>query len=309
MSLTSQRRRTAGVVTSVVLSTQLDSCLAHSHPERIGHHHSWAARIEPGRLGVIPHMHAEFRRRLRAGDKLYGTMVTVESPELIEALCYVGFDWLFIETEHAPLLPNAVQNIVRTAGAMPCLVRLSRGDEVSIKRALDAGAAGIIVPQVNSAAHARLIVSYAKYAPFGTRGIGLSRASTYGMKMDDYLAEANDSTTVAVQAEHIDAVENIEEICAVEGLDAVLIGTYDLSASLNKTGQLDAPEVVAAVAHVREVCRASGMRMGCFGGTPAALKPRQDEGFTLLCSGADVAVFAAANQTMLAELKNQVSPI
>jgi 2-dehydro-3-deoxyglucarate aldolase len=248
-------------------------------------------------------MHADFRRRLLAGDKLYGTMVTLASPELVETLCHIGFDWLFIETEHAPLLPYAVQSIVQTAATTPCLVRLSRSDEISIKRALDAGAAGIIVPQVNSAAHARLIVSYAKYAPMGSRGIGLSRASMYGLNFADYLTQANDATSVIVQAEHIDAVENIEEICDVDGVDAVLVGPYDLSASLNKTGRLNDREVVAAIKRVRDVCVEKGMRLGFFGATPDLVRPREADGFSLLCSGADVATFASAARELLSQLK------
>ena len=248
-------------------------------------------------------MDLNFRQRLMAGDRLYGTMVTLESSEIVETLSHIGFDWLFIETEHAPLLPYAVQNVIQAAGSTPCLVRLSRSDEISIKRALDAGAAGIIVPQVNSAAHARLVVSYAKYPPLGSRGIGLSRASKYGLNFEQYLASANDGTSIVVQAEHIDAVENIEEICDVEGVDAVLIGPYDLSASLNKTGRLNDPEVVQAIHRVRDVCLARNMKLGFFGATPDLVRPYAEQGFSLLCSGADVAVFAKAAEGLLSELK------
>ena len=140
-----------------------------------------------------------------------------------------------------------------------------RSDEISIKRALDAGAAGIIVPQVNSAAHARLIVSYAKYSPMGSRGIGLNRASVYGLNFADYLANANEGTSIMVQAEHIDAVENIDEICAVDGVDAVLVGPYDLSASMKKTGRLDDKEVVDAIRTVRDACIRHDRRLDLLG--------------------------------------------
>ena len=250
-------------------------------------------------------MNADFRRCLLAGEALYGTMVTLDSPAVVELLCHVGFDWLFLETEHAPLLPDAVQRIVQAAGATPCIVRLSRSDEISIKRALDAGAAGIMVPQVNSAAHARLVVSYAKYAPMGSRGIGLNRASMYGLNFADYLAAANAATTVVVQAEHVDAVENIEEICEVEGVDAVLIGPYDLSASMNKTGRLDDREVLAAIHHVRDTCLAKGVRLGYYGVTPDLVAPRAREGYNLLCCSADVALFADAARQLVATLRGQ----
>jgi 2-dehydro-3-deoxyglucarate aldolase len=243
------------------------------------------------------------RQRLLAGEVLLGSMVTLDAPAIVETLCHLGCDWLFIETEHAPLLPDAVQHIIQIAGATPCLVRLSRGDEISIKRALDAGAAGIIVPQVNSAAHARLIVSYAKYPPFGSRGIGMSRASLYGQQLDSYVARANAETAVVVQAEHVDAVEDIEAICAVEGVDAVFVGPYDLAASLHKTGRVDDPEVLAAIATVRNACLAHGVRLGYFGGSAAAVAPRLAEGYTLVCCGADIGIFAQGARQLLAELR------
>lgn len=250
-------------------------------------------------------MTGNFRQRLIAGDTLIGTIVTIESPEIVEVLCHIGFDWLFIETEHSPLLPQGVQHIIQTAGDTPCVVRLSRSDEISIKRALDAGAAGIIVPQVNSAAHARLVVSYAKYAPMGTRGIGLTRASKFGLNFDDYVASANENTAVIVQAEHIDAVENIEEICAVEGVDAVFIGPYDLSASLNKIGRLQDREVVDAMNRVRDTCLEKGVKLGLYGRSPDAIAPREAEGYTLLCCGADIAVFAQGATQLLEFLRSE----
>lgn len=250
-------------------------------------------------------MSATFRTRLIGGETLIGTIVTLESPEIVESLCHIGFDWLFVETEHSPLLPRSVQQIIQTARDTPCVVRLSRSDEISIKRALDAGAAGIIVPQVNSAAHARLIVSYAKFPPMGSRGIGLNRASMYGLNFEEYVAHANETTAVIVQAEHIDAVENIEEICAVEGVDAVFIGPYDLSASLNRIGRLDDREVVAAIERVRQVCSANNIRLGMYSPTPEAVARYRDEGFTLLCCGADIALFAAGARGVLDALRER----
>lgn len=249
-------------------------------------------------------MAASFRERLKAADVLLGSMVTLDAPAIVETLCHLGYDWLFIETEHAPLLPDAVQHIIQIASPTPCLVRLSRGDEISIKRALDAGAAGIIVPQVNSAAHARLIVSYAKYPPFGSRGIGISRASLYGLELDAYVARANAETTVIVQAEHIDAVDDIEAICAVDGIDAVFVGPYDLAASLHKTGRIDDAEVVGAIARVRAACQARGVPLGYFGGSAAVVAPRLREGYTLICCGADIGIFAHGARRLLADLRH-----
>ena len=243
------------------------------------------------------------RQRLLRGDTLLGCMVTLDAAPTVETLCALGFDWLFIETEHAPLLADAVQRIVQTAGTTPCLVRVASGDEVSIKRALDAGAAGIIVPQVNSAAQARAVVSHAKFPPAGTRGIGLTRASGYGLRFAEYLAEANDTTCVVVQAEHIAAVGEIEAIAAVPGVDAVFVGPYDLSASLDRTGQLEDPLVRSAIDRVRDACLAQGRRLGYYGGTPAEVVPRRSEGYTLLCCSTDISIFAAAARQLLGALR------
>ena len=246
---------------------------------------------------------SDFRQRLIAGEVLLGSIVTVESPETVEALCHVGFDWLFIETEHAPILPHAVQHIIQAAGSTPCVVRLSRSDEISIKRALDAGAAGIMVPQVNSAAHARLVVSYAKFAPMGSRGVGTGRASMYGLNLEEYVATANDKTAVIVQAEHIDAVENIEEIASVEGVDAVFIGPYDLSASLNKLGRVNDREVVEAIDRVREACLEKGVGLGLHGLSIDELRNKTEQGFTLISCNSDVGLLAGAAKSMIATFR------
>src|SRR5512139_3001531 len=155
-------------------------------------------------------MNLSFRQRLKDREALVGTIVSLGSPEVAEVLSAAGFDWLFVDAEHSPLDALAIQRIVIGAGSTPCLVRLARGDEVSIKKALDVGAAGIIAPLVNSAEQAAAVVCHAKYAPLGTRGVGASRAHGYGLAFQEYITTANDRTAVVVQAEHGDAVNNIE---------------------------------------------------------------------------------------------------
>ena len=187
-------------------------------------------------------------------------------------LSAAGFDWLFVDAEHSPLEALAIQRIVQGAGSTPCLVRLARGDEVSIKKALDVGAAGIIAPLVNSAEQAAQVVRWAKYAPLGTRGVGVGRAHGYGFKFQEYVSSANDETVVVVQAEHIDAVNNMEAIVQVPGVDAVLVGPYDLSASLGHLGEVTHPDVVSAIERVTQVCRAAHMPLGIFGMSAEAVQ-------------------------------------
>jgi 2-keto-3-deoxy-L-rhamnonate aldolase RhmA len=244
-----------------------------------------------------------FRELLSSGDILCGTMVTLASSEVVEALAHIGFDWLFVDAEHSPLSAIAVRDIIQTAGSTPCLVRIASKEKVQIQQALDAGAAGIIVPSVNTAQDAQYIVDCVKYPPNGSRGIGLSRANTYGLRFYEYLEKANQELAVVIQAEHIDAVNNIETICSVEGIDGVFVGPYDLSASLNKTGLLDDKEVVSAIEHVRDVCMAKKMPLGFFGVDAADVSAKVAEGFTLLCSGLDISFMTSGAQDTLVRLR------
>jgi 2-keto-3-deoxy-L-rhamnonate aldolase RhmA len=245
-----------------------------------------------------------FRARLLQGDLLIGTMITLASPEVAEIMVEVGFDWLFLDAEHSVFEARELQAALQAAGAAtPCVVRLPVAAEVPIKKALDVGAAGIIAPQINSAAQAEQVVRMAKYAPAGARGVGISRAHRYGLKLREYVAAANERTAVIVQAEHIDAVRNIESIVRVAGVDAVLIGPYDLSASLGRLGQVDHPDVTQAIDRVTEVCLHAGVRLGIFGVSADAVKPYLARGYTLIVAGVDTMLLGQAASGLLAQLK------
>jgi 2-keto-3-deoxy-L-rhamnonate aldolase RhmA len=248
-------------------------------------------------------MNPSFRQRLKDHTTLVGTIVSLASPEVAEVLSAAGVDWLFIDAEHSPLDALTIQRILQGAGATPCLVRLARGDEVLIKQALDVGAAGIIAPMVNSAEQAAHVVRWAKYAPLGTRGVGVGRAHAYGFKFQEYVSTANDETVVVVQAEHIDAVNSMEAIVQVPGVDAVLVGPYDLSASLGRLGEVTHPEVVSAIEHVTQVCRAAHMPLGIFGMSAEAVQPFIQRGYTLLAVSVDTVLLGSAARQMLAQLK------
>lgn len=245
-----------------------------------------------------------FRTRLRRGDKLIGTMVTLPTASTAEILAEAGFDWLFIDGEHGPLEMREILGILQAVGhKVPCLVRVPAGDEVPIKKTLDLGAEGIIVPQVNSAQQAADVVRFARYAPLGARGVGLARAHGYGARFQEYLDTANDRVAVIVQAEHADAVENIDAIIKVPGVDAIQLGPYDLSASLGKMGLIDDPAVTDAIDRVTDACRLAGMPMGQFGVTAAAVKPYLEKGYTLITAGVDTLFLGAAAKQALAELR------
>jgi 2-dehydro-3-deoxyglucarate aldolase len=244
-----------------------------------------------------------FRSRLAAGERLLGTMVTLPDPAVSEILASIGFDWLFIDCEHGPLGLSEVLGILRAVGdKIACIVRVPDASEAGIKKVLDVGATGIIVPLVNSADEATKIVHYAKYAPLGGRGVGLARAHGYGANFSDYLAKANDETVVIVQAEHRVAVENIESIVKVPGVDAILLGPYDLSASLGKMGLIDDPLVTSAIERVFQVCQKNAMPLGYFGISSAAVMPYIQQGYTLIVAGVDTLLLRGAGARILKEL-------
>lgn len=246
----------------------------------------------------------EFRQRLKRREKLLGTMVTLASGASAEVLASLGFDWLFVDAEHGPLDTRELIEILQAVGdKAACIVRVPQAAELPIKKALDLGAHGIIVPQVNTAEQAADVVRWARYAPEGARGVGLSRAHGYGLKFREYLSTANRDIAVVVQAEHVRAVENIEAIVRVPGVDAVLLGPYDLSASLGLMGQIDDPAVVAAIGRVTDACRSADMPLGYFGVTAAAVRPYVERGYTLIVAGVDTLYLANGAKALLAELR------
>jgi len=190
-----------------------------------------------------------FTQRLRGNELLLGTMLTLPSPEVAEMIAVCGYDWLFMDGEHGNLSTLDWQRMLQAvAGRSAAIIRVAAKTESDIKKVLDIGADGIIAPQVNSADEACHVVACCKYPPRGIRGVGLARAQGYGRNFAEYMDSANDRIAVIIQAEHIDAVNNIDDIVKVDGIDAVFIGPYDLSASMGRMGEVDHPEVVEAIA-------------------------------------------------------------
>lgn len=244
------------------------------------------------------------RDGLARRDPLLGTIVSLAAPEAAELLSGIGFDWLFIDMEHAPLGVLDVQRILQ-AMRPGCfsVVRVPSNGEVWIKRAADLGCDGIIVPLVNSAEDAARAVRGARYPPEGIRGVGIGRAHRYGLGFDDYVQRANRELAVIVQAEHIQAVRHIDEIVRVPGVDAVFIGPYDLSGSLKVPGQVGDPEVQQAIERVRKVCQEAGMPLGVFGASADAVRPFIAQGYTLIAVGMDTLFMGTAAGQCLASLR------
>ena len=247
---------------------------------------------------------AQLRQRLQKGEVLLGTLLSLNAPEVAELFAEVGFDWLFIDGEHGMYDAHALQTMLQGAGRnIDCLIRIPALDEGAIKKALDAGAAGVIVPQVNTAEQAESVVRWGRYPPAGSRGLGIARAQHYGLSLQEYAQTANDCLALVVQAESAEAVRNIEVIAKVSGIDAVLIGPYDLSSSLGRPGELGHPEVCDAIDRITRVCQASGMPLGIFGMTAESVRPYIKQGFQLIVAGIDIVLLGNAAQEIYFQLK------
>ena len=243
----------------------------------------------------IENVQDRFVARLARREPLLGTLLTLPSPEVAEVVAAAGFDWLFVDMEHGLIDFEAVQRIVQAAGhACPCVVRVPGHEPILVAKALDTGAAGIIVPHVNTAAEARAVVRAAHYPPSGARSLGVARAQGYGSRIADAIARDNARTAVVAQVEHIDAVGNIDEIVAVPGLSAVFIGPFDLSASLGKPGEIGAPDVQQAIGEVVSACAGRKLPCGIFVVSGDAARAAFAAGHSLVCAMTDSLLFAGA---------------
>jgi 2-dehydro-3-deoxyglucarate aldolase len=242
---------------------------------------------------------------LRSADRaLIGTLITSASEEHAEAISQCGLDWVFIDAEHGALDIADVQRVVRAVGdRVATLVRVPEQSEAWLKRVLATGCSGVIVPMVNSVDQARAVASMCHYAPTGTRSIGPERANGYGAYLGTRVGGGEDNTLVVVQAEHIDAVQVIDDIVAVPGISAVFIGPYDLSASMGHPGELTHPDVVAAIATIRAACTRVGMPIGIFAGSIEAANTHREYA-TLLACGTDLGWLMGGVRTMVDALRS-----
>lgn len=205
------------------------------------------------------------RQKLKDGKKTAGAFLQIPHGTPAEIFAQAGFDWLIIDMEHAPndygTLLSQLQAISGT-GTVP-FVRPHWNDAVAIKKILDCGAQGVLVPYVNTGEEAALAVAACRYPPLGVRGVsGSNRAARYGMNVRNYLDSANREILVIIAIETREAIDNLDDILAVEGLDGVFIGPMDLSASLGHMGNPSHPEVLAAFAEIEAKVLASDKFLG-----------------------------------------------
>jgi 2-dehydro-3-deoxyglucarate aldolase len=236
-------------------------------------------------------MKNQFREALLRREPTLGAWIQIGHPAVAEVVSRAGFDWACVDLEHGAIDLEGATSLFRALGGSGCVpvARLPANDPIWIHRVLDAGAGGLIIPMVKTAAEAEAAVREAKFPPRGSRGFGYSRANGHGADFATYIASANEEIAMIMQIEHKDALDNLDAILAVDGVDAVFIGPLDLSGSMGLTGQLDHPDVVGALARYRAACtvhhKAAGMHI---------VRPREEaiqraraEGYTMLALGLD----------------------
>lgn len=249
------------------------------------------------------------RQRMRAGETLLGSWINSGSPIVAELMASCGFDFLCVDVEHSAVdLPQTQQLFQAIRSGQPdceAIVRLHGVDYAFVKRYLDAGARGLVAPLVRTREEALMLVQAAKYPPMGLRGVGFCRANSYGLRLADECARANDDTFVAVQIEHIDAVNNIDAILGVTGIDAAFIGPYDLTASMGITAQFEHPDYLAARATILAACRRHAVVPGIHVVPPdsAQVKARIAEGFRFIGYSLDITMLTTACTRGLAEIR------
>ncbi|HEY6784953.1 MAG TPA: aldolase/citrate lyase family protein [Gemmatimonadales bacterium] len=250
------------------------------------------------------------KRDLAAGKVCIGATLAMNSSVVAEILARVGFDWLWLEMEHTALTEeNILQMLQATNGAdVSTVVRVPWNDKTLIKRAVDAGPDGILVPQINTAEEAEYAVRAMKYPPVGERGAGMARAQGWGLGAGEYYRTANDEIMTLFMIEHYLGVENIDEILATPGLDSVMIGALDLSGSMNLLGQTDHPDVEGAVQKVLAASKMANIPCGIVALDPDHANMRIEQGFTNITVAMDVLMLIGEAKAVIGKVSRARQP-
>ncbi len=229
-------------------------------------------------------------------ELILGSWINTASPIVTEIMSYAGFDFLCIDAEHSAIDFKDSLHLFQaiTAGNPNCapLVRMQGNNYADTKRYLDAGAVGVIAPLVNSKKEVEYLIKSVKYPPDGNRGVGFGRSHAYGFDFDNYMEFAKENIFIGIQIEHIDAVNNFEEMAKVEGLDAIFVGPYDLTASMGITAQFDHPDYLQALEKIKSICAKNNIISGIH-----VVQPSPDEviekhrmGYNMIAYSLDITI-------------------
>jgi 4-hydroxy-2-oxoheptanedioate aldolase len=247
-----------------------------------------------------------FKRALKAGKPQIGLWSSLSSHYTVEVIAGAGFDWILLDCEHSPNDLESLLVQLQAAAPYPShpVVRVPWNDMVSMKRVLDIGAQSLLVPYVSNAEEAKAAVSYIRYPPAGVRGVaGTTRATRFG-RVKDYAKRAHEEICLLLQVETQGALDNIEAICAVDGVDGVFIGPADLHASLGYTGEIANPKVKPLIDEAIRRIRKCGKAAGILTPNEADAKHWLECGALFVAVGADVGILARGAEALAAKFKS-----
>ena len=247
------------------------------------------------------------KERLKKGENVIGTFIKSTDVTTVEVIGLCGYDFVIVDNEHTVMGKETMANILRIADAadMIASVRIRETSEAQIRQALDTGAMGVMVPMTSTKREVMDVVAYAKYAPMGVRGYSAShRAAAYGfMDAAEYARVANQETMVACYCETKAAIDNLDEILTVEGLDIVFIGPFDLSQALGVTGNPSHPIVQNAINDIARKSRAAGKVAGTIASDPAQAKDLFSRGIQYVCMSSDINMIAQLGKMYMKEIR------
>ena len=245
-------------------------------------------------------MNEKFREMLARDETAYGLWVTSEASSVTEIAGVLGLDWICIDMEHGYLDYRDIQGHLTAARGtdLTVLVRPPSHELEPIKRALDVGAHGVIVPLINTAEEARAVSQHVYYPPIGRRGIGGERSVTWGLELEDYVRNANNDLLFVPMIETQTAYENLDEILAVEGVEAIFLGPGDLSASRGAVGDWEGPGVAEINLDILKRARGRGIHAGIVARSTDEAMMRRDQGFGMVALGSDVGLLIRQIRSM-----------
>ena len=234
------------------------------------------------------------KKAISKSKNMFGAWTSIAHPQITEMLVRTNVDFVGIDIEHSTISQEQSQRIIAAchSAGIACLPRIATHSQESIKRLLDSGADGIIVPTVDTASQVEQLIEWMKYPPLGKRGYGVARAQGYGYDFEPYITQWNELSTLIIQIESITAVENIEQLLKFEEVDGVMIGPYDISGSLGIPGQINHESVLEAGMRVLDACKKYGKACGTQDIDPAAdgVKNKFNDGYSFVVLASDVFV-------------------
>jgi 2-dehydro-3-deoxyglucarate aldolase/4-hydroxy-2-oxoheptanedioate aldolase len=242
------------------------------------------------------------KEKFANGTNVVSAWLSIGHPAVAEVTAAHGFDFVLIDTEHTAMSLETVENMSRGVGATEgdteTVVRVPSNDAVRIKRVLDIGVSGVMVPMVETAAEARDVVEATRYPPTGIRGVASGRASEYGDDFQEYVETANNSIVTVVQIENSRGINNAADIAATDGIDAVFVGPADLSANFGVFAEWQNERLNEAIERVIDAGDTTGVPVGTIVIDPADIEMRVEQGFDYLIVGKDTSHLASANEAV-----------